>query len=86
LSCDPACDENTIAKIVARQKASGATAFDRFMVLLFLMFASVCGFLGMNTESQLTPYDLMSGRDIAQGLWSKASRIFSAKRRNPRPC
>ena len=36
LSRGSACDKNTIAKIVARKKVSRATAFNRFMVILFL--------------------------------------------------
>jgi hypothetical protein len=39
-----ACDENTNAKVAASRKVPDATALNGFMVLLFLLCASVYGF------------------------------------------
>jgi len=55
LSLDSARTKNTIANIVASQKVSRTTAFNRFMILFFLLRASVSRiFFQFQTESRLT--------------------------------
>src|SRR6266566_2864007 len=55
LSPDSARTKNTIANIIASQNVSRTTAFNRFMILFFLLRASVSRiFFQFQTESRLT--------------------------------
>jgi hypothetical protein len=55
LSLDSARTKNTIANIITSQKVSRTTAFNRFMILFFLLRASVSRiFFQFQTEPRLT--------------------------------
>src|SRR6266481_9831178 len=75
-----ACDRNTMAKIAVVQKVSRAIAFNRFMVLLLFLRASVVDFCFSNrnrTVADSLRFGL--GRDTAQGLQRNASKISCPK-------
>src|SRR5580704_8281926 len=77
---DSACDKNTIANIVASQKAGRNTAFNCFMILFLFLRASICGFhFRIDTGSQLTLSDSALRRDAAQGRRRNASEFFMRK-------
>jgi hypothetical protein len=57
LSPDLACDKNTIANIVASQKVSRNTAFNRFMIYSFSCAPALRIFFNIDTEPYLALCD-----------------------------
>jgi len=78
LSPDSARTKNTIANIIASQNVSRTTAFNRFMILFFLLRASVPEF---SFDSDRTAADALrfGAGNTAQEPPRKARKIFSLK-------
>jgi hypothetical protein len=81
MSPDSARTKNTMAKIIPSQKIA-RTALDLFIVLFFLLRASVLVF---HLHRDQTAADALrfSASDVAQQFPKKASRIFVRKATQP---